>query len=197
MPSSKTEQFLLDSNTYYRLALNLHPLLSKSFSKNPAHRLCVIKETEQEWSRNPRLKNKFEWLREDKYVEDRRNSTLKISKSDRERIENVYSYICGFEDLLKGVNISRVDMIVLATGYIKKIVVISDDGGLQQVGEMAEIKVWSTLQLLKLMFTNKRINQHDIESLIEYWNYENDLPTRNVSLFRKQFNDLFDFKCPV
>ena len=47
-------KLLIDSNSYFRLAKSLHPLLFEEFGADN-YCLYVLKELEEEWSRNPRL----------------------------------------------------------------------------------------------------------------------------------------------
>lgn len=55
MPQSK---ILLDSNSYFRLAKSIHPLLFQEFG-NKKYCLYVLPELDKEYERQPRLKNKI------------------------------------------------------------------------------------------------------------------------------------------
>lgn len=49
---------LLDSNTYFRLAQSIRPLLNIRFG-DENNCLYVLKELQDEYEKNPRLKNSF------------------------------------------------------------------------------------------------------------------------------------------
>lgn len=58
MPQSK---ILVDSNSYFRLAKSIRPLLNVTFGDED-YCLYVLKELEKEYDRNSRLQTKFEWV---------------------------------------------------------------------------------------------------------------------------------------
>ena len=69
------------------------------------------------------------------------------------------------------------DKRVLSATYTANGYVVTDDVDMQSVAAAFGIKVFSTLQLLQLLYERGRVKVEEIDSVIEYWNYENDLPT--------------------
>jgi len=84
-------RILLDSNAYLRLANSFHPLLNESFGKKN-YTLHLIPEFQKEFDKSPRLKNKFGWVNQLEYVENRRYR-IRVSKSQKEQIKHTYSYL--------------------------------------------------------------------------------------------------------
>ena len=82
-------RILLDSNAYLRLANSFHPLLNESFGKDK-YTLHLIPEFQKEFDKNPRLENKFGWVNQPEYVENRRYR-IRVSKSQKEQIKQTYS----------------------------------------------------------------------------------------------------------
>lgn len=66
------KRILLDSNAYLRLANSFHPLLGEGFGKEN-YTLHLIPEFQKEFDKNPRLKNKFGWVNQPEYVENRKH----------------------------------------------------------------------------------------------------------------------------
>jgi len=75
------------------------------------------------------------------------------------------------------ISISKVDARVLATAYILKIDLVSDDGGMVELAGVYSIKIMSSLELMKLMVDNKRIDMKMVKQIVAYWAYEKDLPS--------------------
>ena len=71
-------KILLDSNSYFRIANDLHPLLGQEFGDE---KLClyVLQELVDEWDRSRRLTALFPWVSEREYVENR-SRRLMLSK---------------------------------------------------------------------------------------------------------------------
>lgn len=77
MPQSK---ILLDSNSYFRLAKSLHPLLDVVFG-NDNYCLYVLRELDREYDKSPVLRRKFNWVNDDEYFENRKKR-LSISRAE-------------------------------------------------------------------------------------------------------------------
>ena len=84
-------RILLDSNAYLRLANSFHPLLYKSFG-NENYTLYLIPEFQKEFNKNPRLKNKFGWVNQPEYIENRKHQLRTIAK-EKNDIKITYSYL--------------------------------------------------------------------------------------------------------
>lgn len=182
---------LLDSNAYLRLAISIHPLLGQKFGKDDEETnvLRVIKKLDQEYLRNPRLQSKFHWVREPTYSENRQAERLNIAPKQQKEIDNAVSFILA-EEKKSAYDLSLVDVQALAVAFAKQCPVISDDKGMQEIGKLFDIEVWSTLQLLRLMLNEQWIDLDKCIEIAAYWNHENDLPCGKaefIAAFRKFF----------
>ena len=72
-------KIIVDSNSYFRLAQNIHPLLCKPFGKSQ-FTLYIHSDLGTEFKRSPRLKNKFQWFTEPRFVENRSRTQPQCGK---------------------------------------------------------------------------------------------------------------------
>ena len=84
------KRILLDSNANLRLANSFHPLLHEPFGKE-SYVLYLIPEFQKEFDKNPRLSNKFGWVNQPEYLENRKQH-LRINRSQKKQISIIYSY---------------------------------------------------------------------------------------------------------
>jgi hypothetical protein len=166
-------RILLDSNVYLRLANSFHPLLNKSFGQNE-YCLYLILEFEKEFNKNPRLKNKFGWVNEPEYVENR-NCHIQVRKIEKDQIQLTYSFLRE-HNVSQGLGASRVDVKALAYGYVLGAPIITDDVDMTKLGTAFGIEIWSLLDLLKIMLNTSRANSSNIKALLGYLEYMKDLP---------------------
>ncbi len=184
MPQTK---ILLDTNTYLRLAKSIHPLLGIEFGKEK-FALYIHKEIDIELNRSSRLQTKFYWISEETYKQNRKKKLfIKISK--QEEIENTYEHIWQYQKDEK-YNLSREDIYCIATALELGIKLVTDDQNMIEVCKEFEVDILTTLELMKLMQNNNRIDFNLIKQITDYWKYVNDLPT-NVTKFERDFNKLF------
>ena len=87
----RLKRILLDSNAYLRLANSFHPLLNEPFGKDK-YALYLIPEFQKEFDRNPRLSNKFGWVNQPEYVENRK-LRIRVTKTQKEQIILIHSYL--------------------------------------------------------------------------------------------------------
>ncbi len=80
---------ILDTCSYFRLAQFIHPLLK---TKTGSYVLGVIKDLDEEYSKNPTLKHKFYWVAEEEYIENRKEC-FTISKKLLSKIHDIYNFI--------------------------------------------------------------------------------------------------------
>lgn len=166
-------RILLDSNAYLRLANSFHPLLHESFGKRN-YTLYVIPEFQKEFDKNPRLINKFGWVNQPEYVKNRKQR-IGVSKPQKEQMQLTYSYLWEY-NISEGLGASRVDVRALAYGAVLGVPVITDDSDMIELGKVFGIEVWGLLGLLKLMCIAKRIDLKEIKTLLDYLDYNKDLP---------------------
>ena len=75
------------------------------------------------------------------------------------------------------ISVSLVDKRVLSAAYACGGIVVTDDVAMQGIAETFGINHYGTLELLRLMYVRDRVSLSDIDEVIDYWTYENDLPT--------------------
>ena len=183
---------LLDSNAYFRLACSVRPLLGDEFGPDKCT-LVVIPQLAQEFRRSSRLQTKFEWVLEPEYVENRARHTLTSPKKCREEIELTCSYVAGRAEEL-GLTVSPVDCWALASAHVLRLALATDDTGMQALAGDLQLgaKLLTTLELLKLMLDARRVSLGDVVTIVQYWQYNRDLP-RNA---REDYLRLFGTPMP-
>ncbi len=179
-------KILLDSNAYFRLAYSKHPLLFVSFGKEN-YTLYVIEDLQKEFDRSPRLQNKFDWVNQKKFAENRK-CKLNTSNKDKKNIEITYSYLWEY-NISEVIGASPVDVKALAFGSVLDIPVVTDDADMKELGETFNIIVWGILDLLKLMYDCGHVDKTELNAIVGYIEYTNDLP---YGKFMKDFTKIFD-----
>jgi hypothetical protein len=167
------KRILLDSNAYLRLANSFHPLLGVSFGKED-YCLFLIPEFQKEFDRNPRLSNKFGWVNQAEYIENRKRR-IRILKHQKEKIHLTHSYLWPY-NIEYGLGASRTDVRALSYGAVLGIPVVTDDADMRALGEAFGIEIWGLLDLLDIMIQSKQISVDDLKTLVEYLDYQRDLP---------------------
>ncbi len=179
-------RILVDSNTYFRLAQSIHPLLNVVFGKK-RYCLYVIKELQDEYNRSPRLINDFSWVNDQEYVENR-SHLLKITKEEKLEIRRAYDFIL---DYVRSVHpgVSKVDVLCLAHAEQLRIPVVTDDEEMRTVAGEYGITTYKTLELLKLMLDCCYISIDKIRQIASYWVYLNDRPKDFIVDYKKLFGE--------
>jgi len=167
------KRILLDSNVYLRLANSFHPLLHESFGKKN-YTLYLIPEFQKEFNKSPRLKNKFGWVNQPEFVENRKHR-IRITRSQKKQIQLTYSYLWQ-HNVSEGFGASRVDVRALAYGAVLGVSLVTDDSDMVELAKVFGIEVKGILDLLQLMYHAKRIDFKQIEILLDYLEYIKDLP---------------------
>ena len=164
---------LLDSNAYLRIADSFHPLLGESFGEE-GYVLYLIPEFQKEFNKSQRLKNKFGWVNQPEYVENRSN-LLKRTREQSNQIDLTYSYLWEY-NISEGLGASRVDVKALSYGLVLGLPVVTDDRDMTQLGRAFGVEMWGLLDLLKIMLAAGHIDPQKIKTLVSYLEYNNDLP---------------------
>ena len=167
------KRILLDSNAYLRLADSFHPLLCEPFGKE-RFALFLIPEFQKEFDRNPRLSNKFGWVNQPEYIENRKHR-IRITRAQMRQANITYSYLLQY-NISEGLGASRIGVRALAYGDALDIPVVTDDFDMRELGSTFGIEVWSLLDLLKIMYHSERIELSDIKTLLSYLKYMKDWP---------------------
>lgn len=175
---------LLDSNSYFRLAKSLHPLLNRKFGKDNYY-LYVLPHLDQEFAKNPKLKTKFWWVNDSRYRKNRQIH-LDITNKERRRIEITTDILLDHKHR-NNMDISFVDVICLAYGKMLSVPVITDDVEMRVVADEFGILVYKTLDLMFLMLKCGHINMQKVREVVCYWEYIGDIPAD----FRKDYKRIF------
>ena len=193
--SASSQDILLDSNAYFRLGNSIPPLLNQSFGSAPIYSLYVLAELDNEYASNVRLRHKFGWVAQQQYRNDRKAKRYELRGADRTKAATAFSFLLAYADEQK-INLSREDLKALAAGFVEGIPVVTDDAGMARVAEANGIECWSTVKLLRVMVNAERINMEKVTEILEYWDYENDLPMPRSKL-RQVFKEYFGEDCPI
>ena len=189
MPQSKV---LVDSNSYFRLAKSIHPLLFQTFG-DEEYCLYVLPELDEELSKSPRLKNKFSWAEEPEYSQNRQHYPA-VGKKQKREIETAYDYIWNHIST-EARGPSPVDARYLAYAYVLGISVVTDDQDMLAVAKIFGIKTLKTLDLMKLMLDGGHIDMTKVREIVSYWRYWRDLPSGERN-FNQHYKTLFGEESP-
>lgn len=181
MPSCN---IIVDSCSYFRLARGVRPLLKIVFGRRK-YCLGVIEELDKEYKKSPTLKNKFFWVSQKEYSDNRRNC-FSPNLSQRSEINHAFFFIREFARESQ-LGVSEVDITGMAYAYVLKIPIVTDDSDMLEVAKEYEIKTYKTLELMKLMMDSGLLRMKEIRSIVSYWIYQNDTPKS----FRKDFKRIF------
>lgn len=181
MPQSK---ILVDTNSYLRLAKNIHPLLFIPFGDDN-YCLYVIDELNTEL-KNKRLASKFPWVADEEYVENR-ETTPSISRKQRKSIQQTFEYVWS-SVLTDFPGPSKVDALYIAYAIELGVPVITDDQDMIALAEEFEVRVMPTLELMKIMLDAEHITTEKVESIVAYWQYIGDKPAN----FERDYKRFFE-----
>ena len=67
--------------------------------------------------------------------------------------------------------------------------IITDDTDVQKVCKEFGVRVFKTVELLKLMLDCQHITKEKIREIAGYWQYERDLPKDFLKDYRKLFHE--------
>lgn len=177
-------KILVDSNSYFRLAQNIHPLLAEVFGK-AEYCLYAHDELRREFDRQPRLQTKFEWFQEPAYVANR-TRPLKLGHKEAKEIEATFQYMWAHVTEAR-LGPSRVDVRILATASELSLRMVTDDQDLLAMAEMYGVHALTTLELMKLMLDEQRIDMTKVRQVVAQWSYDRDTPAN----FRRDYRKLF------
>jgi len=180
---------LLDSNAYFRLAQSIRPLLNAPFGEEN-HCLYVLKELQDEYEKNSRLKSKFPWVNQKEYSENRVNRLI-VKREEKAEIQRAYDFILNFARYVHP-GVSKVDVLCLAHAEQLGMPVVTDDEEMREAAANYNIKTLKTLELLKLMLDCGHIDLPKIREVAAYLIYQNDTPKD----FRKDFKKIFGEEAP-
>jgi len=181
MAASKTPKLiLLDSCAYFRLGVSFRPILFR-LAGDPEYVLKVLSELDREYNKNPRLRTKFWWVNQKEHAEERAANCFTPMGKKINAVRLAFSYIDQYA-IDNNITVSLIDKRVLSVGYACGAIVVTDDLAMQGIAETFGISYYSTLDLLKLMYERKKATFADIDAVLEYWEYEKDVPTSYAAI---------------
>jgi hypothetical protein len=182
MPQSK---ILVDTNTYLRLAKTIRPLLFIPFGNNE-YCLYILPELNEEL-KNHKLQNKFYWVTEDEFIQNRQHFP-NIGQKQKKTIDQTFEYLWDYVQTdLPGP--SRVDTLYVAYAIELNIPVVTDDQDMTALANAFDAKVMSTLELLKIMLDCGHTDMKIIQGLYDYWRHIGDRPANLEADFKRFFSD--------
>lgn len=92
----------------------------------------------------------------------------------------------------EGYGVSKVDLIPLSYCEVLTIPVITDDHDMLLLAKEYNIKTFTSLELLKLMYDCDFISKEKIRSIADYWVYMKDTP----KAYKKSYTRLFKEPAP-
>jgi hypothetical protein len=177
---------LVDSNSYLRIARELHPLLGRNYGTIP-YLLNIHRNFEDEYSSNSRLQNKFHWVNERQFVDNRQANLIRYRGP---HIGNIILFekmphIRAYKQINK-LTISNVDIMILASALVLNIPVLTDDPDMLSTAEEFEIVTIKTIPFLAYLFENSEVTLVMVSSIFRNWEAIGDCPT-NYNSDRRNF----------
>lgn len=178
-------KILVDTNSYLRLAQSIKPLLFDPFGDNQ-YCLYVIPELNEELDRR-RLKNKFPWVDDPDYRNDRKHYPS-VGNKEKRAILDTFDYLWDHvQTELPGP--SEVDALYVAYAIELDIYVVTDDEDMISLAKAFGAKFMRTLELLKLMLDAGHIDMGKIRAIVSYWRHIKDTPGQLTKQYRKLFRE--------
>lgn len=192
---ASNHNILLDTCVYLRLAYHLHPIIGKKFGENE-YRCYLNTDFLAEFNYEQRLEEKFQWVYEEKFVQNRKN-IIQINDDNNQNINITYDYL---HEIRKENKLSTryYDLKCLATASVLKYSFATDDYALSVLANIINIKKYSSLEILNLMRANRAIDNKKIKTIIRYWILNQDEP-RNCKedtekILKIKYNDILKKK---
>ncbi len=185
MPQTK---ILVDSCSYFRLAPNIHPLLAVSFGA-AEYTLYAHRSLADEFRRAPRLRTKFEWFMEPRYVENR-SRPLRIGKKETAAIDQAFEFMWAHVKA-EHLKPSPVDVRILATASELGLRMISDDEDLLNMARDYGVHADTSMEVMKLMLVERHIDMDKVRQVVAQWIYDNETPNAGFSKdYRRIFGEI-------
>lgn len=179
-------KILLDSNSYFRLAKSVHPLLNTIYGEDN-YCLYVLKELDDEFDRSRRLQNKFDWVDDEEYIANRKKR-LVLSRKDKKGIATTEELLYQYK-IDNTLGVSKIDILCLAYGFILNIPVATDDSDMIQLARDFDIQILKTLDLMYQMEKCEHISMDKVRQIAAYWSYVQDKPGNFRSDFQRIFKE--------
>ena len=178
--------YILDTCAYFRLARSVRPLLGRAFGEPPHYKIFVIKRLVTEHLGSPRLRSKFHWISENEIQNEIASGTYMPKGRKKSTVDEAMSFLRNYVDDVYVAEAkpgpSPADLEALAVAFAIPGFVVSDDKNLRETGKVFDIKTISTFDLLEILLADEIVTVEKIESIIEYWEYDKDLPMASPKL---------------
>lgn len=188
-------KIIVDSNSYFRLAQNIHPFLCQSFGKEE-FALYMHADLTNEIRGSSRIQNRFHWAGERRYTENRTRS-ISLSKEQKAEIEETFEFMWEHvkDDFIdaRGKGPSPVDTRIVATAAVLGIRLVTDDQDMIELAETYGVHQISSLELMKLMLDGGHIDDAKVDQVVQQWMYDKDTPHAG---WRKDFKRVFSRAAP-
>jgi hypothetical protein len=179
-------RLLIDSNSYFRLAKSIHPLLGAEFGHS-RYILLVLKDLDDEYFRSSRLHGKFSWVDDPPYRLNRRNNRGGAGK-EAAKVERAAGVIRRYSRT-NGIPLSHVDVSYLAYSSVLRIPVVTDDEPMIEIAKVHGILCMKTVELLALMLECGHVNLPKVREIAGFLAYDNDLPRNFASDYAAHFKE--------
>lgn len=183
MPQQK---ILVDSNAYFRLARDIHPLLGVEICEQK-YCFYIIDGFEEEYLRSSRLKTKFNWVNDEQY-KNNRDKEIHRSKKEKEQIVAAREFMADTA-IERELTTSPVDVEALATAYVLKIPIVTDDAGMNDLANEYGISVISSLETMRRLKECGRIDMDVVRAIAGYWKWLGDLPRNFKNDYKRLFGE--------
>ncbi|MES2538134.1 MAG: hypothetical protein V4632_19920 [Pseudomonadota bacterium] len=178
-------RLLCDSNSYFRLARYVTPFLGQPYG-DPPFTIYVIKELDVEFSKSPRLVNKFYWVNETPHIENRADNTI-CGEVDPYNLRETIKFMKSHK-YERGLGVSKVDIAVLATAYDLGITIISDDIDVQEMAADYDMtECMSSLEVVEWLHSEQVLSMALVKAIVQTWKYEKDLPMKELAFVNTFF----------
>lgn len=188
-------KIIVDSNSYFRLAQNIHPFLCQSFGDED-FTLYMHADLTNEIRGSSRIRHRFNWTGERQYAENRSRS-ISLSAAQKEEIEATFDFMWEHvkDEFLdeRGKGPSRVDTTIVATAAVLGIRLVTDDRDMIELAETYGVHQITSMELMKLMLDCGHIDDTKVDQVVQQWMYERDTPHAE---WRKEFKRVFSRAAP-
>jgi predicted nuclease of predicted toxin-antitoxin system len=188
-------KIIVDSNSYFRLAQNIHPFLCQPFGEED-YTLYMHADLTEEIHASSRIRNRFDWVQAEKYRNNRGRS-ISLSKEQKKAIEETYEYLWEHvkdEFLAKrDKGPSPIDVKIVATALVLDIFLVTDDQDMIELANTYDAKQMTSIGLMKLMLDSDHIDDEKIDQVVEQWLYDKDTPYAG---WREEFKKTFKREAP-
>ncbi|MGE0525663.1 MAG: hypothetical protein AB7G93_11345 [Bdellovibrionales bacterium] len=180
-------KLLIDTNTYFRLAQSVHPLLKTPFGP-PPYVLVITEDLEKEFDRSNRLQCKFGWFQQDDYKKNR-SGTLQLSNKQKSQFKIDRDNMIDIANDFGFTSLSLEDINAMVYAMLLGIPLVTDDDDLRNLSGQMGVALYKTLELLKLMLDVGHITMEKVRAVAAYWISMADCPKDFKSDYEKIFGE--------